>query len=568
MKKNIVAFILICGYIVSYSQTFFPAKKYPTNTYINPLEFPISLAGNFGECRANHFHSGLDIRTNKIENQLVHAIQDGFVSRVKIEAGGFGNAIYITHTDGYTSLYAHLNKFYPELEDYVRAKQYETKSWKQDLYFMPHQFPVRKGKFIAWSGSTGSSEAPHLHMEIRNTKTENPLNGLLFYADLTDTKAPIVKQVALYDGIKSIYEQSPTLIAVTKKGNVYKPVKPLLIMNSDKVYFGINGDDYMENALGTLGIYEMRMYVDSLPFFSWQTDNISYDITRYMNAMADYKTKKNGGPWIQLCHQLANDKLKIYKAFTTSNGMIDLSDGKIKKIRIEVLDTKNNMSVVTFSVKGKANGIDNRCEDEFIAGKQNTFKNEDIEFTLNEDCLYDNICFKTSIKPSTSLYSNIYQVHYPFVPLHSYFDLKLNPKLPIPLNLKDKIAVVRYPYGTETSKNGKAASLVNGMVVTNVRDFGEYEIVIDEQPPLITSAIKNNDSISQLTQLSFVAKDETTSVKTYMADVDGQWLRIVQKGDYFYYEMDEHFPFGTHIFSFSATDENGNTNKQSYIINR
>jgi hypothetical protein len=568
MNKYSITLFLIFISLVCRSQTFFPAKKYPSNSYRNPMDFPISLAGNFGECRANHFHSGIDIRTNKVENQPVHCIQDGFVSRVKIEATGFGNAIYITHADGHTSLYAHLNKFYPELQNQILRTQYKTKSWKQDLYFMPHEFPLRKGAFIAWSGNTGSSEAPHLHMEIRNAKSENPLNPLLFYAGLTDTKAPVVKQIAIYDGTKSIYEQKPNLVSISKKGAKYEPAKPLLEIQSSKVYFGINGDDYMENALGTLGIYEMRMYVNDKPYFAWQLDNISYDVTRYMNSMADYKTKKNGGLWIQLCHKLPNDKLKIYKSFANSDGIVDLSDGEVKMIRIQVLDTKNNSSSVEFSIQGK--NISNKitCLNEFIQGKKSQFKNEHIELTLTEDCLYDNICFKTSIKPNTSTYSHIYQVHYPYVPLHSYFDLKLRPKMEIPKELKDKIAVVRFPSAKETKKKGKAASLSDGLVIANVREFGDYEITVDQKAPSINTLIKNNSVVSNLTRLSFVVKDETTSIKTCLADLDGDWLRIVQKGDNFYYEMDEHFPKGTHLLTLTASDENGNTNKVSYTLTR
>jgi murein DD-endopeptidase MepM/ murein hydrolase activator NlpD len=144
------------------AQPFFAKKNYPT-TFQNPVDIPISIVGNFGECRPNHFHSGLDIRTGGKENQIVRSTADGYVSRVNIGAGEFGNAIYITH-GAYTTLYAHLNKFYPELENYIKAQQYKKKNWNMDILFLPHQFPVRKGAFIAWSGNTGSSEGPHLHL--------------------------------------------------------------------------------------------------------------------------------------------------------------------------------------------------------------------------------------------------------------------------------------------------------------------------------------------------------------------------------------------------------------------
>lgn len=286
--RRLLLFCLLSSSLSVYAQSFFTPQKYPPNSFRNPLDFPISLVGNFGECRPNHFHSGIDIRTNGKENQAIHAIDDGFVSRIKMEENGFGTALYITHLNGYTSLYAHLNSYFPELEKYVQQKQYETKSWKQDIYFPPHQFPIRKGKLIAWSGNTGSSQGPHLHLEIRNTKTENPLNPLLFFGSLPDTKAPILKQIAVYDGNKSIYEQRPLLLPITKG----KLAKETIVIPSSKAFLGLVGDDFMEAASGTLGIYQMNLYVNDQAYFAWQMDNISYDITRYMNALADFKSKK------------------------------------------------------------------------------------------------------------------------------------------------------------------------------------------------------------------------------------------------------------------------------------
>lgn len=549
------------------AQSFFPAKKYPNQQFRNPLGIPFSLVGNFGECRPNHFHSGIDIRTEGKENYPVYAIADGFVSKIKIEAGGFGNAIYITHANGYTSLYAHLNKFYPALEQFVREKQYATKSWAQDFYLFPHQFPVRQGMQIAWSGNTGSSQGPHLHLEIRDAKTEAPLNGLLFFNSIQDNLPPAIKEIALYNGEQSIYEQKPKLVKVTKTTTGYS-LPSLLQLNSTKAFLGIHGDDYMKIATGTLGIYEMRLYVDDKPFFAWQMDNISYDITRYMNALADYKTKKNNGPWIQLCRKLPNDKLPVYKSFTASNGVIDLSDGQVKKIRIEVYDTRYNKSSLEFNLQGNSSSVPIPCQNKLTNGKEQHFKNSYIEFTLPDDALYDDICFRTSIKPNESAYSHTYSIHESFVPLHSYFSLWLQPKSPIPAILKDKIAVIRLPMANETSKKGKAATLDKGRVMVSVRDFGDYAIVIDQQAPVITSTLKNQSSINQAKTISFQVKEETTSILSCIAEVDGQWLRLVQKGNTFTYELDSYFPKGTHNLVIKVLDENHNLATKTFQLTR
>ncbi|MBK7690834.1 MAG: peptidoglycan DD-metalloendopeptidase family protein [Bacteroidetes bacterium] len=539
----------------------FPQKKYP-NTFRNPLATPFSLVGNFGECRPNHFHSGIDVRTDGKENKSVYAIEDGYVSRVHIEPGGFGNAIFINHVGGYTSVYAHLNTFFPKLEEYVRKKQYEAESWAIDLTFFPDQFMVRKGSFIALSGNTGSSQGPHLHLEIRNAKTEAPLNPLLFFNEIEDDKKPIIKQLAIYDGRKSIYEQSPILHKLS--GGIL--TKKMIEVGTDKVYFGIVADDFMKIATGTLGVYEMRLYVNNQPTFAWQMDHISYDITRYMNAHADYKTKKKNGPWIQLCTQLPNDRLSIYKSTSNERGLVDVSDGSAKEIRIEIYDTKYNKSTLSFSIKGTQMGNTLTCAKEFVAGKPNVCKTEHISFSLNEDALYDNICFRSYIAPGPNEYTYLYQVHENEIPLHSYFELQLKPKKEIPASYKGKVALVlsKKSNGVVTKK-GLAAAVVNGKVVASVREFGIYEIAIDQTPPVITSKLKDQMNISKEKVLYFTIKDDITSVKKCTATVDGQWLRLVQKGQTYYYEFDKYFPSGSHALKITATDENNNSSEK--IVN-
>ena len=167
-------------------------------------------------------------------------------------------------------------------------------------------------RFIAFSGNTGSSQAPHLHMEIRDAKTDKPLNGLLFY-NMPDSKAPLLKKLAVYDANRSIYDQVPKQFVCTKKGTSYVTATDTIIINSTNTAFGIVADDPMEGALGVLGVYEVNMYVDGNAYFGWQLDNIGYEETRYMNAQADFRVKKNGGPWIQLCYQQVGDQLNIYK---------------------------------------------------------------------------------------------------------------------------------------------------------------------------------------------------------------------------------------------------------------
>ena len=312
MKLIAYTFLLVLPLFVSAQQKPSANSDYPQDYFRNPLDIPILLAGNFGECRPGHFHSGVDIKTLGKENEPVHAAADGYISRVKMEKGGFGHGLYIIHPNGYTTLYAHLNDFMPALQKYLRKEQYEKKRWDVDLQLSPGQFPVKKGQFIAWSGNTGGSTAPHLHFEIRNTRTEHPLNPELFGLPIVDNVPPVPVEVVFYNG--NIYDQDHLAITLSKKGNIYKPLRTSNAHNridNDTVDIpngiigvGINVDDFMNGSENTLAFYTATLYLDDSLQAQITLDDIGYDVTRYVNGYADFRTKEQQHKWVQCLFQL------------------------------------------------------------------------------------------------------------------------------------------------------------------------------------------------------------------------------------------------------------------------
>lgn len=548
---------------------FFPLINYNVN-FGSPVKIPISLAGNFGECRPNHFHSGLDVRTQQRENLNLYSIGNGYVSKVTISHVGFGNCIYISHPGGFTSVYAHCNRFFGRLSKYIKSKQYENENWAIELQIPPHLFPVKKGQFIAKSGNTGSSHAPHLHMEIRDTKTDKTLNGLLFYKKMSDRKKPIINRVAVYDGNQSIYHQSPKVFKAIKKGSYDVPTTQLIKVNTDKVYFGIQANDYMENSL-RLGIFRMKLIVDGKELFGWQLNNIGYDETRYMNSIGDYKTKMGKGFWLQLCHKLPNDKLDIYVSGTQKNGMVYVGDGKPHSVIIRVYDVKGNHKDVRFKVQGGSqSSADVVCSKNLMAGKKGAFDNGKIAFDLPANMLYDNLCFNGNTSSSSMPYSYMYRVHNSGVPVHDYFDLKLKPKQAIPENLKDKVAVLYTPDEELNLEkiDGQAATYKNGWVVANVRKFGNYVITIDQSAPAIIPYFKNGQKVSKGMRLKFGAEDNVSALKEVRMEVDGKWLRCSRRKNNYYYYVDGHFPVGKHEVSIKAVDGNDNVAIKKFTLTR
>lgn len=572
MKNLLVLFSLL--FIISVFRTsaqdsFFPNKNYPANSFRDPLKIPTSLAGNYGECRPNHFHSGLDVRTEQRENMSIYSIQAGYVSRVTISHKGFGTCLYINHPGGFTSVYAHCNTFFGPLWKYIEEQQYKQKKWDIDIQLPPHFFPVKKGDYVAKSGNTGSSHAPHLHMEIRDSKTEKTLNGLLFYGQLGDDKKPIINRVAMYDGRKSIFEQEPVVYKAIKKGSYDVPTTELLKVHSDKAFFGIQANDYMENSL-RLGVYKMKLIVDGKAVFGWQLDNIGYDETRYMNAIGDYKTKMTQGFWLQICHKLPNDKLAIYINKDGNNGMVDLSDGQVHAIIIRVYDVKGNTKDVRFNAQGISNYAAPKaiCKPYFKNGEVNKYNNGQIAVELNKEMLYDNLCFNASTATSTLPYSHIYKVHKANVPVHDTFQLRLKPKQAFPENVRSKI-VFRYSPNDDMSEAvGWAARYNNGWAEAGVKVFGNYEIAIDNAPPAITTSFSNGTTVKKGSRLKFTADDNLTSVKKIEVSAGKQWLRFARRKNNYYYYVDEHLPKGKQNLTIRAWDENDNMVERTFTINR
>jgi Peptidase family M23 len=552
MKRVIGLFCLLPQLLHAQS---IPVKDYPQGYFRNPLNVPIELAGNFGELRPNHFHSGMDIKTQQKENLPVHAAADGYVSRIGVSHTGFGNVLYITHPNGYTTVYAHLNAFFPALQQYVKKQQYQAESWASDLAIPAGMFPVKKGDFVAWSGNTGGSAGPHLHFEIRNTQSEKPLNPLLFGFDIADTHAPDVYRIAIYDREKSIYEQQPIMLPVKKVGGQYVTTQPVIKINAAKAGIGVSAVDRM-NTGNIYGIYEVTLLQNGAPDIDFQLDNIGYEETRYLNAHIDYKVKKGGGPYYQLVFSLPGNKLDIYHDLK-GDGTIHLDDGAVHEVTLLVKDAYGNTSTVKLNLQqGGPEAADKSCANLMYPDSRNIFENNQVEFYLDEDALYDKICFNYAETPSvsTKAYSNVYHLHTPLVPVHDFFNVRLRPSRPVPEKLQSKIVMVREGMGS----NASATTLENGWYKGTFRDFGNFHLEADTIAPKVTPlGVKPGANLAKAAKIAF-AMNDASGIKSYRAELDGKWLLFSRRSNVLTYTFDEHCQPGTHILVMKVTDIAGN----------
>lgn len=554
-----------------------PEAAHPQGYFRNPLDIPIILAGGFAECRPNHFHTGIDIKTNQKENLPVHAAAEGYISRISVSHSGYGNCLYVTHPNGYTTVYGHLNDFFPALQAYTEAQQYKMGSWSLDINLSADQFPIKKNQQIAWSGNTGGSTGPHLHFEIRDTHSGFVLNALRFGLPFKDTRAPLAKSLAVYDAGKSIYEQTPRFLTLKKTGDHYQI--PQAIFRSDKptIRLGVWAQDYTDNSPNWLGIYQMKLFLDDTLKVATLLESIDFAQNRMVNAYADYKTKELKDEWYQGLYRLPNNKLNAYPTIT-EDGALAIGDGNIHKIKLEMSDPMGNKATLEFQAqytgKMEQTGMTNYCPDKAIfwdCTKPNTIKTESLSFSTDAQALYDHICFSYTETPGDHHLSNIVQLHDATVPLQNYCNLSLRLNRPVPFTLRSKLIFVHAIKAASLPGNNPqqamAASYVQGWAQAKIRTFGNYYVQIDTTAPVIAS-LQQGIHFATAKQLQFKVTEDNTSIKSFDAALDGKWLRFVRRGNTFTYVFDAHCPPGKHTLTISASDENDNVGTFTFNFTR
>ena len=560
MYKYVLVIYLVLSGLNSFGQ-FFQTPSYPSGDFRNPLDIPISLAANFGELRANHYHMGLDIRTAHRENLPVYAVAAGYICRIKIEPFGFGQAIYIHHTNGYISLYAHLNAFYPALATYIKQKQYEKELWDINIELPPGLLNVKKGDLIAYSGNMGGSQGPHLHFEIRTYPEDINLNPLLFGLPVADQEAPVLRSMSVYDRNKSFYEQAPVFYPLKGSGGRFTISSPLLLVKSASPGFGISGFDTQSGSGNPNGIFQAVLYQDGIPLSGFQMDRISYNDTRGINAHIDYPTREKGGPYYQLLFKLPGYSNSIYKE-ANPGAFLHLEDGKIHEIRIEVKDAYGNTSNLAFSVKyqpvvEKPSSYLGRM---FYPGMMDGYETPDAAFYLGEKSLYDslhvNIQEISSNANPPDVISSLFSIGNKEVPLADMMTVRI--RLQSPYIPKQKVLV---QWLDDKDFEVKKPEWLGEWATCTFRTFGIFRLVLDTIPPLINlPGMVENGRMQRSSKIVVLIEDNFDKIKNFRAMLDGKWLLFTNdKARAFIYHLDERCSLGKHELKIYAEDEAGNS---------
>ena len=542
----------------------FSQEKYPKNYFRSPLEIPTVLAGTFGELRSNHFHSGIDIKTQGKEGLNIYAAADGYVSRIKVAQFGFGKAIYITHPNGYTTVYAHISRFSDKIEKYVKKIQYKKERYQTgNLFFKEEKFPVQKGDIIAFTGNTGSSSAPHLHYEIRNTETEKIINPLAFGLQVVDTKSPIFQSLKVYPLSNSsrINHQNKSFILPIK--NIEKgEYRVERISAAGTIGFGVSLFDRLDKASNKNGIYSLEMFVNGKRFYYHDVEKFSFSESKFINLHIDYPHYKKYKKRYQKTFKETKNELSTYKNLI-NNGKINIKNGLSYTLKIIAKDYKGNTSSLIIPVIGKeSNPIFQQSKDttefKIIATNFQKFKKENVTIAFPKNTFYEDLYLDFKVEKGVA------KIHTPTLPLNKSFTLTFDVSNYSKTEKQQLyIANLEYPKYPSFQNTRKKDSTF----YTTTKQLGNYALVADLQKPKINLLfIKDKQWISKHKTLKVKISDIGTGIKDYRATIDGKWILMEynhKKNILTYNFSDKKLVGSKHIFKIVVSDNVGNTNTLS-----
>ncbi|RZM18705.1 MAG: M23 family metallopeptidase, partial [Pedobacter sp.] len=524
MRKTLIVISLsFFTFGMGQAQQIFSTNKYPLVDFRPPLDItPPALAGSFGEIRANHFHSGMDFRTNQREGYPVYAIADGYISRIRIQNSGFGNALYINHPNGFTSVYGHLQRYNGKLTTVAKGIQYSKKSFEIDEFPGVDVIPVHKGDVIAYSGNTGSSGGPHLHFEVRDTKTEATINPQLFGITIPDNIAPVISGLFVYKLNGAPFNEFTKKQALPLSGAGGKYILSKTVTLGGEVGFGIIATDRHTGLSGLNGVYAIVLEVDGKTVFTSALERFMFENSKAINSHIDYPEYMNTRRSIQKSFVDPGNPLQIYSSLV-NNGRISFTDGKTHDIQYTVTDVKGNKSTINFTVQAESNSAVTASSSPegtilFPYNKPNTYATDNVKIVVPVGSLYNDLYLSYKEIPKPTALSADHKVQNGLTPLHIGFELWIKPNHDLGA-LAGKALIVSANGGSQ------GGSFSDGYVKGIPRNFGTFRIAVDTTAPIIVPVnITEGKSMKGLGKMTFKIRDNLSGIKNFNGFIDGRWV--------------------------------------------
>ena len=532
--------------------------------YGSPLDIPIYLSATFGEIRPNHIHAGLDIKTQGVEGKKVYAVADGYVSRIGVSPYGYGNVLYITHYDGYTTVYGHLQRFSGEIAKYVKQYQYRNKKFASQIFPEADKFPVKKGDLIAYAGNSGGSGGPHLHFEIRHTRSEKPVNPMYFGYKIDDNVKPLIQGVAVYPlGEESTLEGDIKTMYFSVEGTngKYALKERSFVHANGEVAFGIRTFDQVGTSTNKNGPYLYELFLDDELAFQVEADSFSYDEPRYVNSLLDYRHyKQKKASYVRT----ETDPFNKLHMIAKRNGIIVVEEGDTVNVQFKISDYAGNISTAQFKLVGTAPVKVERPEhrrSEYFVKADGTLNSditiEDFNVSMERGTLFRDEWIPTGQRDAKGCCSRIYRFGTDEMTTFKTFTIRIRPNEEWADHPKKYIAY----YDNSGKVSSLGGKMKDGCMEVQTRSMGEYTIKIDSVAPTVrASNFKDGQAVTSLKSLRFKISDDMTGIETYDIYLDDVWVlgQYDAKNALLYYEIDDKMQKGTNNVKVVVTDGVGN----------
>ena len=529
----------------------------------NPFDFPMQLSGGFCDLRANHYHAGIDFRTKSTVGHAMYAVQKGYISRISVSPWGYGLAVYITHPDdSIITVYGHLERFTDRMSEYVKSKQYESESYNIDLKFEPETEPVKQGDIIGYSGNSGSSGGPHLHFEVRDMLTNEPLDPLTFYKSrIPDTKKPHVRGLKIYpiEGKGMVNGNNKKRDIEFKLDKNENPVISGTIEAWGEIGLAVRAVDRMDGTGFSYGIKKISQTVDSLETYLSYTDRFSLDESKYINSYTDYEEWSEKR--IFYIKTFVDPGNKTRFVASRNSGKININEERVYNVVITLSDIYGNTRKIPIKIKGKKQNItppDTVGTNLLRWYERNTFSAKGIELAIPDNSLYNSVYMHYSNAPAKDFYSPVHTLHKTPVPLHTPAQLSIFMDSIYESVKTEQLGIVRLS-GQNRRKSWIGGTFRDGWIDTKINELGMYAVACDTVPPVIRSVEQNTWRGKK--KISIRITDNLSGVSTFRGEINGKYalFEFDGKNSLITYDFDdERLHPGYHRLKLTVTDRCGN----------